>query len=167
MLIFQFGTGFQQTSIIILGNLIGANDVPLAKKMAFLMLVQVLTILSLISTGIYVFRSEILHLFSTEDENANITMALESMPLMSQINIAIGLNCFLVGCSRALGMQAYGVPIMLLTCLLVQLPVAIFFTLSLQIGIWGLFLASLVTQIFQMVSFGSITVCADWQKIAD
>ena len=55
--------GFQQTAIIIVGNLIGANDVATAKRMTFWMLTQVLTINGLVSVGIYVFRREILHLF--------------------------------------------------------------------------------------------------------
>ena len=69
------------------------------------------------------------------------------MPLMSLFNLAMGIVCFLAGCSRALGMQAYSAIILILTSLFLQLPGAIILTFQFDAGVWGLHLAMLVTQI--------------------
>jgi len=104
----QLSWGFQQTSIIIVGNLIGANDVPLAKKMALTTFGQVCIVGGLVSSCLYAFGDDILLVFAANDD-VSTEIARETMPLLAISNLILCTIFFLVGCTRALGLQAYDV----------------------------------------------------------
>ena len=88
-----------------MGNLIGANQVRLAKRMTIYMLQQVCVIGLLTSIPLYAYRESILRLFSNDD-HLDFEPAENSMALVAWINVILAFWCTFCGVYRALGMQA-------------------------------------------------------------
>ena len=94
--------GMQQAVTIVVGNLIGANQVPLAKRMTLYTLQQLCLIGSTVSILLYVCRGSIIGLF-TNDGQLDFKMAEDCMVLVAGWNIIAGFWFIFLGCYRALG----------------------------------------------------------------
>ena len=82
----QVGCGARQTTATIIGNLIGANQAALARKMAINIALQSFTICLAISIPLYLCRERLLE-FMYGGEGIDITMAKDSMIVVAAINI--------------------------------------------------------------------------------
>ena len=82
----RIGNGANQTTTTIVGNLIGANQAALARKMAINIALQSFTICLAISIPLYLCRDRLLD-FMYGGEGINITMAKDCMIVVAAINI--------------------------------------------------------------------------------
>ena len=76
--------------------------------MATLTLNQVMLLAALISTVLYVYRAEVLQLFSPEADQSggiSVSMALDAMFITCVFHLVFTAWCFFQGCMRALGIQ--------------------------------------------------------------
>ena len=162
----QFGYGSQQAMTIIVGNLIGANQVALAKKMAIYALLQLVVIGGMISFALFIYRDEILRIFS-EGYDIDVSIARECMLLVALINLIIAYFSYLIGCCRALGIQAVGVPIAMFFSL-AEIPMGMLFSWHYNMRVWGLiFTYALSFSLQSLILTAILTIWTDWQSIAD
>ena len=132
----QIGGGTRQTTATIVGNLIGANQAALARRMAINIILQCFTICLVISIPLYLYRERILQ-FLYGGEGIDITMAIDSMILISALIIIFPGFQAGIGNSRALGVQKYLIPMSAAAGLL-EIPMALFLSWYLELGIFGL-----------------------------
>ena len=64
-----FCIGIQEAACVLIGNKIGANDVPLAKRFAVMTLFQAMTFALIVSVSLYAFREEYTRVFGGEGKN--------------------------------------------------------------------------------------------------
>ena len=120
-----FCVGIQEAACVLIGNKIGANDVPLAKRFAAITLFQGLAFALMVSTALFVFRVDITRVFRTEgDDGLKVHMALAVIPLFALTNIVDMCLNFFMGCVCALGIQANAALISISCFYLVSLPTA-------------------------------------------
>ena len=94
-------------------------------------------------------------------------MALAVIPLFSFTNMIDMCLSFLMGCVRALGIQA-NVAILYINCFyLVSIPVASYLVFVADMGILGLWFGYWLGITIQNLILAWLSFTADWQKIAD
>ena len=134
--------------------------------MAIYALLQLVVIGGMISVALFIYRNEILQIFS-EGYDIDVSIASESMLLVALINLIIAYFSYLIGCCRALGIQAIGVPIALFFSL-TEIPTGMLFSWYFDLRVWGLiFTYALSFSLQSLILTAILTICTDWQSIAD
>lgn len=127
-LIFMVPLGIQEATCGIIGNCIGANNVPLAKR--FFSIITKFTLASIIVIGTVIFlaRKNIVSLF-TKDETI-IDMTEKVLILVACMLLTDGMQGYLSGPIRALGLQQKASYVAIACHWLVAIPLAA------ALGIW-------------------------------
>ena len=73
--------GFQQATCIIVGNLIGADNIPLAKRMAKLIAIQTICCAIAISALTYSYRKALTKMFTTK-EGEELSKIVSAIPVL-------------------------------------------------------------------------------------
>ena len=123
LMINTFCIGIREAACVLIGNKIGANDVPLAKRFAVMTLFQTLAFALMVSFALYVSRDEYTQIF-TDVDGMRFIMAMAVIPLFMITNIVNMCLSFFMGCVCALGIQANAALISISCYYLVSLPTA-------------------------------------------
>ena len=153
---------------MVVGNQIGANNVPLALKIAKLTLFQGMTAAFIVSVSLYIFDNELVGLFTDSSEegiDTSLSMSCIFIFIFSNL-VDMAHNCFL-GFVRALGIQAKIAYFSISCFYLVSIPTALYLAFVARYGIIGLWLGYSLGNLVQMVIVACVIFTADWQEVAD
>lgn len=135
MLVLSVPDSIQQSSSGIIGNCFGANNVALARR--FLPIMTFFTIIScgLIGLIVIITRYPINRYFSDDDEI--VEMLARSQILYYALFVINGLQSFLNGLIRSMGLQRKCVWVTLVTNWLLFIPLAYLFVLKMDMYLLG------------------------------
>ena len=137
--------GFKQATIIIIGNLIGENDVRRAKTMAWIILLQFSLITFPLALAIHIYRKEVLSIFA----DGGSTKRAEKLMYMLSINtIFLMLRQYFMGCVTALGKQALGVVPNMIVSIGILWTSSVYLSVELKLGVVGLWFAICIMELF-------------------
>ena len=78
-----------------------------------------------------------------------------------------GMQGYLQGVIRGLGLQKIGAYIALIAAYPIQIPLAILFAFKMKMGVAGLWWGDTIGMICQMLMFFVLVCTADWEKITE
>ena len=125
--------------------------------------VQAFAYASIVSVALYVYRVELVQLFTgSEEDSVDVSLALAIIPLFSFTNMVDMCLSFFMGVVRALGIQA-SVALISISCFyLVSLPVASYLAFVTNAGIRGLWMGYFLGIIIQVLILAWLTWSTDW-----
>ena len=125
-------------------------------------LFQALCIASGVSLALYFFRNEFAQLFTDEEGGLDVSLAAAVIPLFSLSNLLDMCLSFIMGCVRALGIQANIAMISIAGFYLVSIPAACYLAFVENGGIFGLWIGYFLGIIIQVVIIAWRTFAVDW-----
>ena len=152
--------GIQEAVCSLVGNCIGANNVPLAKRFfSFTMKVTIALILMIVITTVLA-RRQLAMVFTDDEQLIEMTAPLI---LLAGLNFfADGFQGYLQGPIRAMGLQQVASYIALASYWLIALPLAIIFCFVCDVGVSGLLKAIMIGAACQCLSYLSLLICTNW-----
>ena len=162
----MLGLGVQEAACVLVGNLIGANNVPLAKRYARMTFTQSIIFASVIATLIFAFRDNLCRIFSDDETGIDVRMALAVIPIFTATTLVDMCQSFFVGLIRALGIQSNAAIITILSYYLLSVPAAVYLAFFAGMGIRGLWIGYFFGILIQAIVLAWLTLSADWQEIA-
>ena len=157
--------GIQSACSAIIGEQIGANNVPLAKEYFRVMSVTILILMLVIQGLVYGFRVDIVRIFTTDAavrelaEKSVYIVVLSFAPDMIQGSLQ--------GVIRALGIQNRASYYALACFYLLGIPFAVLFTFTFHMGVVGLWLGLALGITAVAVIYVALVLYTDWQEVAD
>ena len=158
--------GVQEAACVLVGNQIGANNVPLAKYYARMTFAQSMAFASVTSTLIFAFRDDLCRIFSDGETGIDVRMALAVIPIFAAYNLVDMCLSFFLGLIRALGIQSNAAIITILSYYLLSVPAAVYLAFFAGMGIRGLWIGYFFGILIQAMVLAWLTLGADWQEIA-
>lgn len=162
--LFMFPLGMQEATCALIGNAIGANNVPLAKRIFKLTLNITLSVNCLIVATLILLRHQVSRIFSTDEDL--IEMILPLVIITACNFYADGLQGYLSGPIRALGLQDKAGCITLACYWLVGLPLAALLAFKFDFSVTGLLGGFLLATLLHALSYLVLICRANWQDIA-
>ena len=135
-LLFRVPLGFTEASGALLGNSIGANNVPLAYRFFALILKLAIATMFLISTMVVLGRAILIHLFTDDEALSNVTD--KALIVLGCVFFSDGLQGIMHGPLRSMGLQTYGSIVAFVCWWLYGLPCAAFLAFYADLGLPGL-----------------------------
>ena len=94
--------GISEAACVLVGNQIGANNVPMAHRLAKMTMFQAISVALMISTLLCVYKELFVGLFTDED-GIDVTIAMNCLGIFFYTNLVDMTLNFFMGCVRALG----------------------------------------------------------------
>ena len=163
-LLMRIPLGITEATGALLGNSIGANNVPLAERFFRLIFSISFVTMLLIGAVIVLARSQIVKLFSSEEDLSEMT--LQAMIILGIRFLPVGLQAVLHGPIRALGLQARGSIVAFVSWIIVGLPVGAILSFKYDYGLNGLMIGLTSAAFFQLFSYYAVLTTKDWYDIA-
>lgn len=129
-------------------------------------MLQALSVASLLSILLHVFREQIIGIFNDED-GVDVSTAKESIDVFIITNLVEMTLLFFMGIVRALGIQARVVIVSISCVNFISIPAACYMAFLSDCGIIGLWVGYFFGLFVQMVIVAYIVIMSDWQEIAD
>ena len=101
MVTFMISVGIQEATAALIGNQVGALNIPLAQRYGKIIMGWALAIGIFVSTILYIFRESIAGLFT--DDPALIPLVLSTVTILVVANVLDSILLTVQGCVRALG----------------------------------------------------------------
>ena len=136
VLMASFSFGVQEATCAIIGNCIGSNNVPLAKRFFSLITKVTVSLVIIIALSILLLRQAILDFYTDDIEVQEICF---SVFLVIAINFLFdGLQIYLQGPIRAMGLQSTASYFAIGVYWMIGLPFAAFLSFKMDLGVLGL-----------------------------
>ena len=165
MLVLSVPDSIQQSSNGVIGNCFGANNVALARR--FLPIMITFTILSSGLIGLIgVITRDPVNQFFSDDEEV-VQMLARAQLLYYCLFVIDGLQSFLNGATRAMGLQKKSAYVTLATNWLLFIPLAYIFVLKEDMYLFGENLGYEISMFFGLVGNLYIVYSQNWQEIAN
>ena len=148
-----------------IGNCIGANNVPLAKRFFKLINYFVASMIFMLCSITFLAREAIAACFSNDEDVRE--MATTLIMLAALMHFFRGSQAYLQGPIRAMGLQKRASYFAIASYWLIAIPLSAIFAFKLNIGVIGLSIGLFFGVVFQACSYLSIVLRQDWQEIAD
>ena len=159
-LLFMIPLGIQEATCAIIGNCIGANNVPLAKRF-FSMINKIITVAVLIiSVVTFLAREQIAACFTGDPEVREMSERL--IMVTAFMIIFDGAQGYLQGPIRALGLQQRASYFAITSYWVIAIPISLIFSFWLEIGVIGLSIGISMGVLFQFVSYLFILLRQNW-----
>ena len=156
--------GIQQGTSALIGNCIGANNVPLAKRFYHLIAKITTLVVIMLSLLTLIERPIILYLTSSEkvQERANVLFIIVAV-----MKLYDSFKCFMQGAICAMGLQK-DVYYWVIACnWIIGVPLGSRLGNLQGIGVTGLFTGICTGFFLQTMAYFLILVKQDWQQVAD
>ena len=134
--LFMVPLGIQEAAGAIVGNCIGANDVLMAKKFFTLISKLALVTIAIMCLLTILLRREIVDIFTQDSEVKSITE--DVLLLMALFFIFDGMQTFMQGPIRAMGIQRKASYFAIATFYLIGIPLAFVLVFYTSLGLIGL-----------------------------
>ena len=128
--------GIQEATSGIIGNCIGSNNVPLAKRFFSLIMKVNSVLLVVICTLLFSFRSQIAYFYTADEQVHEILMPI--LVLLSFVMLLDGSQCYMQGPIRAIGLQQVASYCSIGSFYVIGLPLAWLIAFKLDKGVIGL-----------------------------
>ena len=159
--------GLSEAACVVVGNQIGANNVPLARRIAKYTVFQAMSLALIVSISLRVFDKQLIGMFTDAEEGIDTSLAMSCLVIFFYSNLVdMALECCL-GFVRALGIQANIALISIVCFYIVSIPTALYLALVAGKGIIGLWLGYSLGNLVQMIIVACVTFTTDWQEVAD
>ena len=146
-----------------IGNSIGDNNPAQAKRFFKITAIIAWAVFILIASCLIAFRAPITALFT--DEPDVTALSIQTMPVVGIKHIFDGIQGYLQGVIRGLGLQKYGSVIALIVAYPIQIPLALWLAFTLNWGISGLWWADTFGMMIQGATFFLLITYSDWNEI--
>ncbi|KAI6648513.1 Multidrug and toxin extrusion protein 1-like [Oopsacas minuta] len=163
--LFMVPLGFTIAATVRVGNLLGANKPYLARKVAYLCLGIILVIGVLFSTGVFILKSRIPLLFTTD---ACIIAGATQTLFLTAIYVNFdGLRLLSGGILKGCGRQNIGSIANFVVYQFFAVPLAICLSVVLKLATRGYWIGLASAIFVQAALFFLLVVCTNWRKVAD
>ena len=149
----------------LMGNSIGANNVPLARRFFALTWKITMLIVVILAVTVILARHQIVSVY-THDE-ALIQMTAPLLIIIGCNYLGDGLQSYLQGPIRALMLQGKASYVAIVCFWLLGLPLAAVFAFACDFGVKGLLMGFLAATALQATSYLVIVLGADWDTVAE
>lgn len=149
----------------LVGNSIGANNVPLANRFYSVAFKSTVAVVAVMSTVIILFREKLARMLTDDEEVIEVVEPL--LFIAGFIFLATGTQTFFTGVIRGLGLQKKASYIALLSHWVIGLPLAALFAFVLDFRVNGLLMGSFFAGVIQVISYFFLVLRANWQTIAN
>ena len=149
----------------IMSNCIGAANLPLAKRFFRVICFSFVVALTLLNLCFYLATDQIVAVF-TSDPKLRAT-ATPLIVIVASFLAVDGLQIFMQGPIRALGLQRFTCFFAIGSYWLVGVPSAWFLAFYTFLGLKGLLLGYYFAIVIQFAAYLLLLVCTDWEKRVD
>ena len=163
-LLFRVPLGITEATSALLGNSIGANNVPLAKRFAGMIFKFAALVVFSLGALVILARSFITDLFATEENLVAMTSKL--VIVLGCCFLVDGMQATLHGPIRALGLQHKAGLIAISCYWLIGLPLAAILAFKCDYGVYGLMSGFSSATITEAIAFAIIVKRKNWQQAA-
>ena len=163
-LLFRIPLGITEATGALLGNSIGANNVPLAKRFFALIFKIATFVMCLISSLIVLGRKQLVNFFTDDEELGEMTEQV--LIVLGCAFVVDGMQGICHGPLRALSLQTKGSVVALVCWWGVALPFGALLAFRYEMGLVGLMLGFATASIIQLVAFSIIFLRKDWSMVA-
>jgi MATE family multidrug resistance protein len=163
-LIFMIPMGMSFATTTLVGNSIGAKNVEKAKKYTIASVILAVSTISVTTTLIIIYRESLPHLYTNEQNVADLVAGLLKIYVCFAVIDAAGI--ILMGAIKGLGMQSVASFLLLFILYPVNIPMAYYFAFVLGYGVYGLWYSQFISIILMFISFLFIVLYYDWNEIA-
>ena len=158
--LFMVPLGLQEATCAIIGNCIGSNNVPLAKRYFKMINYLTLAVIATICLATGMGNELIASAFTDDEEVYRITSNV--ILFMACYFSFDGLQGYLQGPIRALGLQRIASFFAIGCCYGIGIPMACFFALKLDMGVMGLQMGIALALFAQLIVYLVILIKSDW-----
>ena len=159
-ILFEVPLGYQEATCAVIGNCIGAGNVPLARR--FMRLTTWVTLGTIFTLQLMIFfgKDAIAKFYSNDPKVQMLTSTV--LILVSFIFFFDGMQGFLQGPIRAIGLQKKASFWTFLCYYVIGIPVACYLALKKDMGVIGLQLGVGIAIFLQCLSYVIILMRSDW-----
>jgi len=158
----SLGISFAVTALV--GNSIGAQDVPSAKKYSIVALLTGMSVVTLTTILVAIFKRQIPYVYTAEADVAQLFAEL--LDIYVYFAILDSAQIIMHGIIKGLGMQIIASAIALIILYPFNVPFAYFLGFYMGYGVVGLWYSQLCTVILLAVCYFVIIMVVDWDYIA-
>ncbi|KAI6648512.1 Multidrug and toxin extrusion protein 1-like [Oopsacas minuta] len=162
--LFSVPIGFTVAATVRVGNLLGANNPALARKVSFLCISIILAIGMHFSVGVFLLKSHLPLLFTSDE--CIIAGATSTLFITAIYETIDGFQLVMSGILKGCGRQGIASIINLLAFQLIALPLAICLCVVLKMDTMGYWIGLASAIAVQAVLFFILLLCMDWRKLA-
>jgi len=164
-LMFMVALGMQEATCALVGNSVGENNIPQAKR--FFRISFAISSMAIILVIVLVFftREQITRLYTNEELVVQTTV--KTIPLLCIQFLWDGTQGYLQGVIRGLGLQGKAAIICLACYYLIAIPLAYVFAFVCELGNTGLVMGVMCGGFVQAASYLALVLKSDWQRVAD
>ena len=158
-------SGICNSASSLVGNSIGAGDVPLAKRYYHLNMGFSILLFLLVSLLMYVWREESIRLLSHD----NLEILDTSSRLMAFICLEViidGIMQVQQGMVRALSMPKLVSAVAFPAAWIIGVPLAAILALKYEYSVFGLFMGKLASSVFSAIGYQLCLFLSDWKAIS-
>ena len=162
--LFSVPIGFTVAATVRVGNLLGANNPALARKVSFLCISIILVIGMNFSAGIFLLKSYLPFIFTTDD--CIISGAASTLFITAIYENIDGFQLLTSGILKGCGRQGIASIINFFAFQLIGLPLAICLCVLLKMDTMGYWIGIATAIAIQAVFFFLLVLCMNWKKVA-
>ena len=162
--LFSVPIGFTVAATVRVGNLLGANNPVLARKVSFLCISIIMVIGMNFSAGIFLLKSYLPFIFTTDD--CIIAGAANTLFITAIYENIDGFQLLTSGILKGCGRQGIASIINFFAFQLIALPLAICLCVLLKMDTMGYWIGIATAIAIQAVFFFLLVVCMNWRKVA-
>ncbi|KAI6655768.1 hypothetical protein LOD99_1910 [Oopsacas minuta] len=163
--IFMVPLGFSVATIVRVGNLLGANNPALARKVACLCIGNIIFIGILFSVGLFILRSHLPFLFTTDP--CIITGGIQAIFVLNIFQNFDGLQSVVAGVLKGCGRQGVASITNLIVFQLIGTPLAVIFSVVLKLASKGYWLGMIVAAFLQASIYLILLLFTNWKKVTE
>ena len=134
--------GIQEASTALIGDQIGALNIPMAYRYTKIIFFISMSIGCLVSILLFSLRYEIAHLFTNDP--TIVTIMAQVLPIYCIFNIQDSMTNVVFGCVRALGIQTKAALVTIGCYYIISIPLASILAFVADLGIRGLWIGIFV-----------------------
>ena len=162
--LFSVPIGFTVAATVRVGNLLGANNPALARRVSFLCISIILVIGMNFSAGIFLLKSYLPFIFTTDD--CIIAGAANTLFITAIYENIDGFQLLTSGILKGCGRQGIASIINFLAFQLIALPLSICLCVLLKMDTMGYWIGIATAIAIQAVLFFLLVLCMNWKKVA-
>ena len=159
-MLFMLMLGVQDGACILIGNCVGANNIPLAKRFYYFIAKIAIGVIFTMMLTICLLRKQIVSLYTSDQEV--IDMVTPIFILISINYLFQGGQCYQQGPIRAMGLQINAAFYTIIAYWVVGIPLSVLLSFWFDFGCFGIYTGGAVADCLQCSSYFYILMRLNW-----